>query len=120
MGLAVDHDPAGAADAFSAIAVEGDGLATAVDEALVHEVEHLEERHLGVDVVGVVGLEPAGAVGTVLAPDLEREVHVELLLVTALGQLHVFELESLFVELLGLTAALPLPRRGVGEVLVVA
>jgi hypothetical protein len=46
VGLSVDHDPTGAADALTAVVVEGDGLLALVDETLVQHVEHLEEGHL--------------------------------------------------------------------------
>ena len=74
--LAVDHQPARAADAFTAVAVEGDGLVALVDESLVEHVEHLEERHVLVDLGDRVDLEPAAGAGTVLTPHLEGEVHL--------------------------------------------
>ena len=74
VGLAVDHQRAGAADALAAVVVEGDRLLALVDEALVDEVEHLEERHLVVDAGGGDGVEVPGGVGPVLAPHLEGEV----------------------------------------------
>ena len=52
VGDAVDHEAAGAADAFAAIVLEGDGVFAVGDEAFVDDVEHLEERHVGIDVVG--------------------------------------------------------------------
>ena len=46
MRVAVDHHAAHAADAFAAIVVEGDRLLALLDQALVDDVEHLEERHV--------------------------------------------------------------------------
>ena len=52
--------PQRAADALAAVVLEGDRLVALGDEALVDDVEHLEERHLVGDVGGLVGLEAAG------------------------------------------------------------
>ena len=46
VGDAVDHESAGAADAFAAIVVERDRLFALFDQLLVENVEHLEERHV--------------------------------------------------------------------------
>src|SRR5581483_922740 len=43
VGLAVDHHPARAADALAAVVLEGDRLTAVGDEAIVEDVEHLEE-----------------------------------------------------------------------------
>ena len=59
VGLAVDHQRARAADALAAVVVEGDRLLALGDEALVDEVEHLEERHVVADAGRVVGVEAA-------------------------------------------------------------
>jgi hypothetical protein len=45
VGLPVDHDPTTSAYAFAAIVVVGDRFFAHSDEALVENVEHLEERH---------------------------------------------------------------------------
>jgi hypothetical protein len=47
VGHAVDDHAARAADALAAVVVEGDGILALGDEALVHDVEHLEEGHVG-------------------------------------------------------------------------
>ena len=44
--LAVDHEAAGAADALAAVALERDRVLVLQGQALVEEVEHLQERHL--------------------------------------------------------------------------
>ena len=62
VGLAVDHQRARAADALAAVVVEDDRLLALVDEALVDEVEHLEERHLVVDARGRDDVEVPGGV----------------------------------------------------------
>ena len=46
VGDAVDHEAAGAADAFAAIVLEGDGLFALFDQTLVEHVEALQHRHL--------------------------------------------------------------------------
>src|SRR5690606_28103246 len=53
--LAVDHHAAHAADALTTVAVEGDRLLALADEALVEDVEHLEERHVVGHAVDRVG-----------------------------------------------------------------
>ena len=75
---AVDHEAAGAADAFAAVVVEGDRLPVLVDQAFVHNVEHLKERHVFADVGRSVDLEVPGRRGTRLTPNLEREVEGHL------------------------------------------
>ena len=44
------------------------GSLPGLDQLLVDDVEHLEERHVGLDVGGVELVEPAWCVGPVLAP----------------------------------------------------
>ena len=66
--------PHDAADALAAVVLEGDRLLAEVDEPVVEDVEHLEERHLVADAGHVVGLQLAGRVRPGLAPDLQREV----------------------------------------------
>src|SRR5207344_650446 len=72
----VDHHRTGSADPLAAVVVEGDRLAALPEQTLVEHVEHLEERHVGADVVDFVGLEAARYPGPVLAPDLERDLHL--------------------------------------------
>src|SRR5690606_15475277 len=74
VGLAVDHGAAGAADAFTTVAVEGDGLFPFQLEALVQDVEHLEEGDVRVHVAHLVGFEPARRLGILLTPNLEGQV----------------------------------------------
>jgi hypothetical protein len=44
---AVDHEAARAADPFAAVVVEGHGVSTLREQALVQDVEHLEEDMSG-------------------------------------------------------------------------
>src|SRR5208337_1764694 len=67
---AVHYLAAGAADAFTAVAVEGDGLPVCFHQTLVHDVEHLEERHVGADVPRLIPLKPAVVPGPLLAPNV--------------------------------------------------
>ena len=75
---AVDDDPALAADPLAAVVVEGDRLLALEDQPLVDDVEHLQERHVGADVAGLVGHEPALGVPVLLPPDVEGQVHRRL------------------------------------------
>ena len=68
VGDAVDNETAHAADAFAAVVVEGDRVFAVGDQALVHDVEHFEERHVfalmplaGYDIIRPrrVGVRPA-------------------------------------------------------------
>ena len=73
---AVDDDAAGAADALAAVVVEGDRVLALLDQALVDDVEHLEERHVRADVGRLVGDEAARRLRVLLPPDLERDLHL--------------------------------------------
>ena len=54
--------------------IEHHSVLAALDESLIEDVEHLEERRLIGDLVDDVRVEPTGIVRTRLAPDLQREV----------------------------------------------
>ena len=54
VGDAVDHQAAGSADPLAAVVIEGDGQLAPLHEPLVDDVEHLQERHVGADVAGLV------------------------------------------------------------------
>jgi hypothetical protein len=73
--LAVDHHRARAADALAAVVVERDRFLAVGEQLLVHDVEELEERHVGAHIGSVIGLELARRVRPGLSPHLEREVH---------------------------------------------
>ncbi len=75
VGLAVDHQPTRPADPLAAVVLEGDGLLATGHEAVVDDVEHLEERHVGVDVGDLDGLHLACGVGPCLAPHVQRDPH---------------------------------------------
>ena len=68
---AVDHQAAAAADAFAAIRIERDRILALLDQRFVDDVEHLEERHVGMHVVGGVVHEPAGLIGPGLPPHFQ-------------------------------------------------
>src|SRR5437764_1109612 len=71
--LAVDHHPARAADALATIVVEGDRLLVVENEALIHQVEHLDERHVRAHAGNVVSLERTGRGGRSLPPGGQRD-----------------------------------------------
>src|SRR5262245_26807724 len=54
MRHAVDHHAARSADPFAAIGVERNRILALGDEALIDDVEHLEERHVRIGLGGVV------------------------------------------------------------------
>ena len=122
VGLAVDHQRAGAADALAAVVVEDDRLLALVDEALVDEVEHLEERHLVVDAAARRWCRSAPAAS---GPSWRQTLSVRLRVVASTcssgrrGGRSRTRAASLLR--LGLRrVAGPLPGGDVGEVLVVA
>ena len=75
VGRAVDHHAAGAADALAAVVLEGDRLFALLDQLLVDDVQHLQERSVIADVRRLVGGERSGGLGGRLAPDVQGEVH---------------------------------------------
>ena len=76
VGDAVDHQAAHAADALAAVVVEGHRFVAGLDELLVQDVEHLQERHVLRDAVERVVDHPAASLGIVLAPDFEGDSHL--------------------------------------------
>src|SRR6266481_4980113 len=65
----VDQEAARAADALTTIVLEGYRFLAALDQSLVQDVQHLEERHVGGYVIDLVGHEPPGGVRILLPPD---------------------------------------------------
>jgi hypothetical protein len=47
MGLAVDHHPTTAADAFPAVMLERHWLLSLAGQPLIEDIEHLQKGHLG-------------------------------------------------------------------------
>jgi hypothetical protein len=74
--LAVDHQRARPADALTAVRVERHRLDSGGSQALVDDVEHLQERHLVVDPRRVDDVEVTVVVGAVLTPEAQGEVEV--------------------------------------------
>jgi hypothetical protein len=70
VGLAIDHHAARAADALATVVVESNRLLPLADQPLVEHVEHFEERHVGRNVVELVGFKPPARLGIGLPPDL--------------------------------------------------
>jgi hypothetical protein len=75
VGLAVDHEAAGAADPLAAVVLEGDRLLAALDELLVEDVQHLQEGGVLVDVLDLISHHPPLVRGALLTPDVEGQVH---------------------------------------------
>ena len=76
VGNSVDDETTRSTDPFAAIVLEGNGLFALGDEVLVEDIEHLEERHVGVDVFQLIGLETALVPGVLLPPDVKRQPHL--------------------------------------------
>ncbi len=113
---AVDHHAARAADPFSAVVIERDGLFPCEDESFIEGVEHLEERHVRADVRDLVADEPSGGVLVRLAPHVEGYAS----LVATRRWVDFLEFEGLLVQIGRSSLAGELPGRYVGEVGVVA
>src|ERR1019366_7636086 len=72
---AVDYGPAPAADALAAIVVERHGFFALGGQVFVQAVEHLQERHVRVDVRSLVTYHAALVVRVPLTPDMENDSH---------------------------------------------
>ena len=70
VGLSVDVQRAHAADTLAAVVVEGHRLLALVDEIVVQDVEHFEERGVGRNVLHLVALESAFGFSVLLTPYL--------------------------------------------------
>jgi hypothetical protein len=55
--------------------IEGDRLLARRDEPLVHDIEHLEEAHVGADIRGRIVDDPTGGARARLTPDVQRQIH---------------------------------------------
>jgi len=67
---AVDVQRAHTADTFAAVVVERHGLLALVDQVVVQNIQHLEKRGVGGDVLDFVGFECPFCLGVFLAPYL--------------------------------------------------
>ena len=76
MGLPVDHAAASAANSLPAVRFERNGFLSLALESFVHDIEHLQERHVFEYVGCVVRLEMTAVAGAILAPHVEFEVHL--------------------------------------------
>jgi hypothetical protein len=72
----VDHEAARATDAFSTIVLERDRVLTLVDQILIENIEHLEKRHVGADIVKLIGREAALVFGVLLPPNMQGQLHL--------------------------------------------
>src|SRR6267143_1870597 len=72
---AVDHESAHAADPFPAIVVERNWLFTLRDEFLVEDVEHLQERHVGIHALVFVLNHAARVTWILLPPHMKGQLH---------------------------------------------
>ena len=70
----VDHAATGAADPFTTVRVERNRFLTLADEPLVDDIEHLEERHVWRDVVGLVLDQPPRGFWCRLPPHAQCQI----------------------------------------------
>jgi hypothetical protein len=72
---AVNDETAAPTDPFATVVLERDRLFTALGELLIDDIEHLEERCVVADVLGLVPNEAALDGRTCLSPNVEYEIH---------------------------------------------
>ena len=101
--------PHDAADAFAAVVLERDRLFALLDQVFVEHVEHLQERHVRVDVVDLVAHHACPGRCAFFCRQMFRVRFA--LLVAPLARMHVLEFERLFVQLRRLARARDTPRR---------
>ena len=76
MRATVDIQSTHAADTLTAVIVEAHRMSDmVVDQLLVEDVEHLQERAIRRDVLDGIGLEVALGGGVFLAPNMQSEIH---------------------------------------------
>src|SRR5215211_1162904 len=73
---AVDDERTGSANSFPAVVFESDRILAFRFKSLVDDVEHFKERHLRRDFGRAERFELAVDAGTLLPPDVEREIHL--------------------------------------------
>ena len=73
--MTVNIERAHAADALAAVVVKGNRLLALLDELLVEDVHHLEERGVGGNVAHLVGLKAALGMSVLLTPNLKFEAY---------------------------------------------
>ena len=75
MRLAVDEQAAHAANAFTAIVIEGDRVLALAHKVVVQHIEHLQKGHVGRHIVHRIGLDLTLFFRACLSPDLQRQFH---------------------------------------------
>ena len=75
---AVDRQRTRSADAFAAIRIVRDRLLAAFHRVFVDDVEHLQKRRAGRDVLHIDIDQPALALAVMLPPDFQVEIHKSL------------------------------------------
>ena len=75
MRNAVHQEPTGPADSLTAVRVEGDRILAFGNQALVDDVEHLEEGHIRRDLFDDVVDELAVSSRAGLTPHLQEDTH---------------------------------------------
>ncbi len=72
----VDDERTHTANAFAAIRVERNRLLSALDQSLVHHVEHFQKGHIFEDIRCLVSFEAPGHPGILLPPNFESQIHL--------------------------------------------
>jgi hypothetical protein len=76
VGNPVDHEAARATDALTTVVLEGNRVLALADQILIEDIEHLEKRHMGADVVELIGREATLVIGVLLPPNMQRQLHL--------------------------------------------
>jgi len=72
MGATVDIQAAHPANPLPAVVVECDRLLVFVDQLLIEDIDHLQERAVRRDVIELIRDKPAFGPGVFLSPDFEK------------------------------------------------
>ena len=75
VGVTIDIERAHAADTLAAVVVKVDGLLALLDELLIEDIEHLEERGVSGNVLHLVGLEVSLLLRSSLTPHFQFEAY---------------------------------------------
>ena len=75
MRYAIDHESAHPANSLAAIVVERDRLFAPIHQAFIQDIQHLQKRHVRIDVVGLIANRSAGVAGRLLPPHVQDQSH---------------------------------------------
>ena len=72
----VDDQGTHSANSFAAVVIKGKAFLSLLHFAIVHDVEHFQERHIRGNAVDIDRFELAFGLGVLLTPNLESQMHI--------------------------------------------